>query len=102
MNAMLRFLEEWVGERRLSLKASGVQVSLDFSLQDRDNASAWVDLDTPCRLVRLIVWESGEVTLSVGDVASGEILADEQLQVSATFGLEQVLGEAVAWAVGNG
>ncbi|WP_205413067.1 immunity protein TriTu family protein [Austwickia chelonae] len=96
---MLQYLEDWVSKSRLGLEAEGVQVSLEFSPENRDKISAWLDLDSPGRLVRLIVWESGEAILSVGDVVSGALLADEQLEVSGVFGLEQALDDAVAWAL---
>jgi hypothetical protein len=101
MSDLLEYLTNWVGRQRSDLETNGLTVAIDVSAHDRENRSAWVDIDSADRLVRLTVWESGEATLSVGEVASGLLLADEQLQVSGVFGLEQALGAAVAWAQGR-
>lgn len=46
----------------------------------------------------MVVWDSGEATLSVGDLATGIVIAEEQLEITTRFGLEEALSSAVAWA----
>jgi hypothetical protein len=88
----------WVETNRSVLESFGLTVELTRGPSGRDKGAAWVDLDSPTRLVRLILWDSGEGSLTVGDVGSGDVLVDENLSFSGEHGVEQSLRNAVAWA----
>jgi hypothetical protein len=98
MTNLLEHLQAWTEENASGLSAKGVHLSLTHGPAERDKKSAWVDVESSTRSVRLVVWGSGEADLSVGDVAAGAVIADEHLEISSRFGLEQALRSAVAWA----
>jgi hypothetical protein len=98
MSSLLDDLQSWVERRAPDAAAEDIHLSLTRGPAHRDKQSAWVDFDSPARSVRLVVWDSGEAVLTVGDVAAGVILADEQRAVTSRFGLEKALEEALAWA----
>lgn len=52
-----------------------------------------LDLATDSRLVQVTIWESGEVDLVVGDLSTGEILANEHMEVTTRIGLRGLLGD---------
>ena len=91
----------WVERNRDRLVARGLRVELTHGLEHHDKLASWVDIDSATRLVRLIVWDSGEANLAVGDVPSGLMLADEHLEISGALGIEHALQDASAWALGN-
>lgn len=95
---LLEYLADWFERCHRDLESSGLAVALRRGPSDRDNRSAWLDVDSTQRLVRFTLWESGEATLSVVDVSSEEVTAQEQLEISTEFGLEQALHDAIGWA----
>lgn len=98
MSGILDHLRPWADERAADLAVRAIYLEVTDGPVDRDKRSAWVDVDSPTRSVRLVVWDSGEATLSVGDLATGAVIADEQLEITTRFGLEEALSSAVAWA----
>jgi hypothetical protein len=101
MSMLIDKLEEWANDHAAALAAKSIQLSVTHSQGMRDKESAWIDIDSLKRSVRLIIWESGEATLSVGDLSTGTLIAEEQLEITSEFGLEQAVGSALAWATGE-
>lgn len=97
----LRHLQAWFEGHHEELESSGLVVALDVGPEDRDKRAAWVDIDSSERLVRFTLWESGEATLSVLEMSSARLVAEEQLEITNGFGLAQALRDAVAWARGR-
>jgi hypothetical protein len=95
MSDVLDDLQAWVDERAVDLAARGIQVAVAHGPVDSHKRASWVDLDSPTHAARLIVWESGEAILEVGDLAGNAELALEQLEITTRFGLVQ----ALSWAV---
>jgi hypothetical protein len=98
MSWVLDALQSWVDEQEAGLASNDIRISLTRGASGRDKESAWVDIDSPSRLVRLTVWDTGEAVLTVGDLATGGVVAEEQREITSELGLEDALRSALAWA----
>jgi hypothetical protein len=98
MSSILDHLQPWVARRAADLATRNVVLTVTPGPVERDKRSAWIDIDSPRRSVRVVVWDSGEAVLEVGELSSGAIVHEEQREVTTRLGLEQTLEDAVAWA----
>ena len=98
MNHLLEHLQCWVDENAVEMAAKEMYASVTHGHADRDKLSAWIDIDSPTRLVRLIVWDSGEANLSVADMEDDDLVVDEQLEISSRFNRND--GEIGLWSDG--
>jgi len=100
MNYFADLLKTWVDVHARDLESDGISATLAEGPSDRDKRVAWVDLHSATRSVRLAVWASGEAVLSVGDLTTGAVIAEEQVTLAEPSDLERTIGSAVAWATG--
>ena len=70
---MVDALADWVAAHQGEYPKTGVQMTLTMGHSNRPKKAAWLDFETPDTLARLIVWETGEADLEVGDVRTGQI-----------------------------
>jgi hypothetical protein len=87
----------WFDAHALALGRRSVRGSLTTGPADRDKRSIWVEFESGRRLVRVVIWDSGEAVLTVGDLESGEVVVEEQRDLTGRFGVEQTLDDALAW-----
>jgi hypothetical protein len=66
---VLESVDAWLGSRRRSFDLAGVEVRFQRSPPDRPKSSLAVNLRRGNREVDLVVWESGEGELVLGDPA---------------------------------
>ncbi len=102
MSSIVDQVGPWAEANAADLAAGHLQVVVTEGPRDRDKRAVWIDIDSPTRLVRLTVWDSGEAVLEVADIVVGGVIAHENLELTSEFGLWQALGSAVAWAEGDG
>jgi hypothetical protein len=55
------------------------------------------DLESDIHLVRVILWGSGEVALTVLDVAHGAVVCEEHRKITSRQGVVNTLRDAAAW-----
>ena len=60
--------------------------------EDRNERRALrIDAESDRALAQIILWESGELDLVIGDACSGDVLVDEHREVSSAIGIEDAL-----------
>lgn len=59
-----------------------------------------LSIDGPERLAELVVWESGEAQLLLGDVATGQV-TDECLSLAGSAQLTTVVRRMATWVTGE-
>ena len=57
--------------------------------------AARLDVETAARLVQVMIWESGEVDLLIGDLSSGEVLVNEHREISTQHGIRELLADVL-------
>jgi hypothetical protein len=102
MNRLLESAVDWAQRHKEAVARRGVSIDVTFGPDDRDKRSLWIDFDSPDRLVRLMLWQTGEAILSVAEVSTGDVLLEDQLELSDQVGIDHAMRDAVAWASGNG
>jgi len=55
-----------------------------------------VTITSPRRIGRLVIWNTGEAELSMGDVASATV-AEEHREITSEIGLRDATETLVAW-----
>jgi hypothetical protein len=99
VNRFLEHVVAWFEDHEAELASTQIQTTLTYGLLDREKRSVWVDLDSSTRTVRLIVWESGEVALQVGDLLTGDVIAEEHRTITSDSSLRELLESATALAI---
>jgi hypothetical protein len=89
-------LRGWYTRLRAELDASRFEVGLQGPEAGRAKASACLSIDGPERLGALVVWESGEAQLQLGDVMSGQV-TDEALWLADAGQLAAAVRGMVTW-----
>lgn len=70
------------------------ETTSDFQELDRPvsiGRAVRLTVETPTRAAEVIVWESGEADLVVGDLSAGEIVASEHMEITTRFGIREML-----------
>jgi len=94
--SVLDALRTWFDAHESSLAHEGYQVEFAESPADRGKLSASVTVASPRRIARLVIWETGEAELSMGDVASAD-LTEEHREITSEIGLRDATETLVAW-----
>jgi hypothetical protein len=81
--------EAWQG----ALPPSVTSTARELEQPSGAGRAVQLDLATPGRLVQVTIWESGDVDLIMGDLSTGEILANEHREVTTRIGLRGLLGD---------
>ena len=76
-----------------TLPPSVVSTACELERPSGAGRAVQLDLATPDRLVQVTIWESGEVDLVVGDLSTGEVLANEHMEVTTRLGLRGLLSD---------
>lgn len=84
---MSRALED----ARPSFAAAGVQISLVPPPAASAVASIRIDADSSRALAQIVVRDTGELDLVIGDALTGTVLVDEHREITDGVGVEDVL-----------
>lgn len=93
---VLRDLREWFDERRVELVHNGYEAEFTQSPPDRMTQSAWVRVASARRIAQLVVWDTGDAQLSMGDVESGTV-AEEHREITTQIGLRDATDALIGW-----
>jgi hypothetical protein len=94
--AVINHLSSWFDQNAAGLRERGLEVSLKRGSAQADKASAWIDIDSPDALGQLILWESGELDLRVGDRKSGDLSVNEHRDIQTEDELDDALRDLIA------
>lgn len=87
-------LEALINE--MTASAAGLELRLSRGPLERSKRSYVLRAESTERLGEMILWESGEVALSMADVASGEV-EQQHWNISGRVGLEHAIKTLLAW-----
>lgn len=93
---MVEALRAWFASHKAELADNGYQTDLTDSPADRAKQSASVTIASSQRIGQLVVWDTGEAELSLGDAASG-VVREEHREVTSTIGLQGAIETLMAW-----
>jgi hypothetical protein len=94
---VLGLLARWLETNRAAFESAGVGLSVTVGPADHRPSAEWVDFETAQRSARLIVWSSGEAQLTMGDLATQEVVLDEPRDITGDIGLEDVRRTLMGW-----
>jgi hypothetical protein len=93
---MLTDLREWFDDRRGGLADLGLEAEFAESPPDRVKRSASLMIASPSRIGQLVVWDTGEAELTLGDVGSDELM-EEHREITSRLGLQDATQTLLAW-----
>jgi hypothetical protein len=79
-----------VDEVRDVFALAGVAIELRRSA-DGPKAGAWLEATSARGLAQVVLWESGELDLTISDSKTGDVVLNEHRQVSTRLGVDDAL-----------
>lgn len=93
---MLADLRAWVEGRSAGFADRGLQAEFTESPLDRAKRSASVMIASPSRISQLVVWNTGEAELTLGDVGSDTVV-EEHREITSQIGLQDATQTLLEW-----
>jgi hypothetical protein len=93
---VLTDLREWFDDRNAGLADLGLRVEFAESPTHRVKRSASVMIASSSRVGQLVVWDTGEAELTLGDVGSDEVM-EEHREITSHLGLQDATQTLLAW-----
>lgn len=97
---VLTDLRKWFDDRTAGLADLGFQTEFSESPPDRVKRSVSVMIASSSKIGQLILWDSGESELLLGDVGSGEVM-EEHREITSHIGLQDATQTLLAWLEAN-
>ena len=98
---MLEDLRTWFEAHKISLDRRGYLVEYAESPRDRSKRSASLTISSAGRIGRLVIWDTGEAELSMGDAGSGDV-AEDHREITSEVGLRDATETLLAWLSSSG
>ena len=92
-NYLLAAMKAWYDGHAELLRASGIEITLDRTKDDRAKHSQWIRASGPAAEVELIVWDTGEA--ESGIARSGLANIDEHHAIATVAQLTELLKRLV-------
>jgi hypothetical protein len=89
-------LRTWFESRKDAFAGLGLIGEFNDSPSDRSKRSASVTLASPRRVGQLVVWETGEAELSLGDVGSDSVV-EEHREITSQIGMQDATETLLGW-----
>jgi hypothetical protein len=89
-------LRAWFTRNKSTLVAIGYHLEFKESPPDRGKQSVSVIIASAKHIAQLVVWDTGEAELSMGDVSSGNVI-EEHREITSEIGLRDATETLVAW-----
>lgn len=86
------FLEEFQ-TWRLMLPSGVTSVARELDRPGGVGRAVRLDVETAVRLAQVTVWETGEADLVVGDLSTGDVVANEHMEVTTLLGIRGLLDD---------
>jgi hypothetical protein len=93
---VLSDLRAWLDAHKTSLVGDGYHVEFSESPSDRAKQSVSVVITSARRIGQLVIWDTGEAELSMGDIASAAVV-EEHREITSAIGLQDATDTLVAW-----
>lgn len=84
-------LETW----RATLPADVKLVPRELDRPGHAGRAVRIDAETARRIVQVTVWATGEVDMVVGDLSTGDVLANEHMEVTTPLGIRGLLSHVL-------
>jgi len=94
--SLLNDLRVWFDAQEISLIDNGYHAEFANSPSDRGKQSASVTITSAQRIGQLVIWDTGEAELSMGDVASA-LVAEEHREITSEIGLQDAIQTLTTW-----
>jgi len=95
-SSTLRRLRTWVDKHQSELVKLSYQIEFSESPADRAKKSALLTISSPCRLGQLVLWETGEATLSLGGISFSEV-SEQHRKITSQIGLIDAIETLMEW-----
>jgi hypothetical protein len=93
---VLTDLHDWFDDRNAGLADLGLQAEFAESPPDRVKRSVSVTIASSSRVGQLVVWDTGEAELTLGDIGSDEVV-EEHREITSHIGLQDATQTLLAW-----
>jgi hypothetical protein len=75
---------------------TGIAAALHEVGDGRSPRAARLDVESVTRVVQVTAWDTGEIDFVVGDLKSGDVLANEHREVTSELGIRELLRDVQA------
>jgi hypothetical protein len=89
-------VNQWLQKNKILLTQAGIEVSTEPSAPDRDPASLVVDLGSPTRSARLVIWANGQAQLNSGRQLERVVTLDEYVPDVTRLGVVELFAHLMA------
>jgi hypothetical protein len=96
MNDVISDLKAWFEDRKTTLIDLGLRADFNDSPSGRAKRSAVLTVASAQRIAQLVVWETGEAELSLGDVGSKDVV-EEHREITSKIGIRDATETLMAW-----
>jgi hypothetical protein len=93
---VLTDLREWFDNRSAGFADLGLQAEFAESPPDRVKRSASVMIASSSRVGQLVLWDTGEADLTLGDAGSDEVV-EQHREITSHLGLQDATQTLLAW-----
>jgi hypothetical protein len=96
MRDVISDLRAWFEDRREALTDLGFKADFEDSPSDRAKRSAALTVASSRRIGPLVVWETGEAELSLGDVGTNDVV-EEHREITSQIGIRDATETLLGW-----
>jgi hypothetical protein len=96
MRDVISDLRAWFEDRREALTDLGFKADFEDSPSDRAKRSAALTVASSRRIGQLVVWETGEAELSLGDVGTNDVV-EEHREITSQIGIRDATETLLGW-----
>jgi hypothetical protein len=89
IDVFLEEFETW----RLTLPSGVTSVARELDRPGGVGRAARLDVETGARIVQVTVWDSGEADMVVGDLSTGDVTANEHMEVTTRLGVQGLFAD---------
>jgi hypothetical protein len=89
-------LKAWFEDRRTALTELGFVADFKDSPRGRAKRSAALTVASSRRIGQLVVWETGEAELNLGDIGSNDVM-EEHREITSQIGIRDATETLLVW-----
>jgi hypothetical protein len=93
---ILQDLRAWFDSHRSELTENGFEIDYFESPQDRMKRSSSLMIASSQRVGQLVIWETGEAELGLGDISSSKI-SEQHREITSHIGIIDAIETIIEW-----
>ncbi len=93
-------LSQALDSARAEFESAGIAISTTAS-PDAAIRTLRVDADSECGLAQVVLYDSGELDLVVGDASTGAVLVDEHREITSELGITDLIDTLIEMLGGS-